>query len=140
MIDVYHSVTGDGINSSVAAILFSEFMLQCLYFININIFFTCSRSYEKEISKNILFDNTCFKNSLKLSVVMIILLFWKYNALFLKLSYLFNELIIAVIGVFIDDTVLNSVHKIVIHCFYIVLIEKCRIVFLNFFCRIYCQA
>ena len=48
---------------------------------------------------------------------MIILLFCKYNALFLKLSYLFNELIIAVIGVFIDDTVLNSVHKIVIHYF-----------------------
>lgn len=48
---------------------------------------------------------------------MIMLLFWQYNVLFLKLSYLFYELIVAVLGVFFENTVLDSVHKIVITYF-----------------------
>lgn len=48
---------------------------------------------------------------------MIMLLFWQHNVLFLKLSYLFYELIVTVLGVFFENTVLDSAHKIVITCF-----------------------
>ena len=115
MIDVYHSVTSDGINSSVAAILFSEFMLQCLYFININIFFTCKDSCEKQMLKNMTFDNFCFKNIVMTYYSNVEVLFGQERVVLSKLNYLVFELIIGTLIECIGYDALKTANKIMIH-------------------------
>ena len=115
MLDVYHSVVCDDINSNITTILCSEFMLQCLYFININIFFTCSDSCEKQMPKNIIFDNFCFRNIVMTycSNVDGIVRTGASDIIKTELSCL--ELIVATLIGCIGSDALKTVNKIMIH-------------------------